>query len=132
MWISKRCVQKSSHILTLNRVKTNQNRRILMKTTTKQHKKTGLAMLQNGFWIRKQLFSNYSAGIIENIQSAVKYSQELLEIHNKKMKSAQQMSAYVSSMQDYFTSDNLWKIVIKKVNKMFVLNYIMHFQGTEL
>ncbi len=64
-------------------------------------------------------------GLLTNLQSIVKdvlpERQELQELHMKKMQTAHQMSDYVSGMvKDYFTSDNLWKIVSANETKTVI------------
>ena len=52
--------------------------------------------------------------------------QELLQMHQKKMESAYEMTEYVSSMmKDYFTSENLMKVVSRKVrhNMLYRLKF---------
>ena len=60
-----------------------------------------------------------SAGLLGSLQKAVKGAfdkQELLQMHQKKMETAFEMTEYVSTMmKDYFTSDNLMKVVKRKV-----------------
>ena len=53
--------------------------------------------------------------------------QELLQMHQKKMESAYEMTEYVSSMmKDYFTSENLMKVVTRKVRLNIVYKLEFH------
>lgn len=81
----------------------------------------------SGMWHKSEYFSSSlkksqgeeSGSLLGTLQKAVKGAfekQELLQIHQKKMESAYEMSEYVSNMmKDYFTSDNLIKVVKSKV-----------------
>ena len=81
----------------------------------------------SGMWHKSEYFSSSlkksqgeeSGSLLGTLQKAVKGAfekQELLQIHQKKMESAYEMSEYVSNMmKDYFTSDNLMKVVKSNV-----------------
>ena len=63
--------------------------------------------------------SQEEGSLLGTLHKAVKGAfekQELLQMHQKKMESAYEMTEYVSSMmKDYFTSENLMKVVTRKV-----------------
>ena len=87
----------------------------------------------SGMWHKSEYFSiqkkspagesEESGSLLGTLQKAVKGAfekQELLQLHQKKMESAYEMSEYVSNMmKDYFTTDNLMKVVKSKVHTPF-------------
>ena len=104
------------------------NRRISMKP---QFQKYAIPqklwnILPQGLWLKSENFSisqkiensdKNSPGILENLQTAFKGAIEkhdLINRNQKKIETATEMTNYVSNMmKDYFTSDNLWKVVSK-------------------
>ena len=72
-----------------------------------------------------------SAGLFGTLQKAVKGAfekQELLQMHQKKMETAYEMTEYVSTMmKDYFTSDNLMKVVTRKVSLLYEMAFALKF-----
>ena len=85
----------------------------------------------SGMWHKSEYFSiqkkspgeaEESGSLLGTLQKAVKGAfekQELLQLHQKKMESAYEMSEYVSNMmKDYFTTDNLMKVVKSKVHTL--------------
>ena len=78
---------------------------------------------QSGAWKKSQ----EEGSLLGTLHKAVKGAfekQELWQMHQKKMESAYEMTEYVSSMmKDYFTSENLMKVVTRKVrhNKLYSL-----------
>ena len=106
----------------------------------------------SGMWHKSEYFSiqkkspgeaEESGSLLGTLQKAVKGAfekQELLQLHQKKMESAYEMSEYVSNMmKDYFTTDNLMKVVKSKVHTFskvtflaFLAKYVFNFDKSLL
>lgn len=125
MWISKR-YDKTTKLLIRNCKQCNP-RRIHLKSIKSAVTSTNskLPTIWN-LWLKLEPlstgFNKYDndKSVMGNLQKAFKGAldsldrQEMLKNQQWKLETAYEMSEYVSGMmKDYFTSDNLWKVITK-------------------
>ena len=93
-----------------------------LKITEKEKLNSGIwKILPQGLWIKMDQFSsgdnnNFLSGLQKAFKGAFDSDnrKEMIQYQQKKIETAMEMTDYVSNMmKDYFTSDNLWKIVSK-------------------
>ena len=119
MWISRRNGKSLRLIMQPRR---NRNIYKRLKITEKEKLNSGIwKILPQGLWIKMDQFSsgdnnNFLSGLQKAFKGAFDSDnrKEMIQYQQKKIETAMEMTDYVSNMmKDYFTSDNLWKIVSK-------------------
>ena len=126
MWVSKRYQRTiiQAHSRWRKHKQTNNNRKI-MKPKAKTELSNNLwNVLPQGLWLKSEYFNidqkrdvSSVGNIFQSFQNKVKGAlerQELLKSQQNKLDTAIEMTEYVSQMmKDYFTSDNLQKVIAK-------------------